>query len=43
MKKENWEKWEEKYEPTPNHIDKRGTYYADEMELITLLKLMVRN
>ena len=32
MKKfvENWEEWEEKYKPIPNHIDKDGTYYADE-------------
>ena len=25
-----WEKWEEKYKPIPNHIDKEGTYYANE-------------
>ena len=30
MKKENWEEWAEKYKPIPNHIDKEGTYYADE-------------
>ena len=30
MKKENWEEWEDKYQPIPNHIDKNGTYYADE-------------
>ena len=30
MRKENWEEWEEKYKPIPNHIDTRGTYYADE-------------
>jgi len=30
MKKENWEEWAEKYKPIPNHIDKKGTYYADE-------------
>ena len=27
---ENWEQWEEKYKPIPNHIDKEGTYYADQ-------------
>ena len=29
-KKENWEEWEEKYKPIPNHIDKIGTYFADQ-------------
>ena len=23
---ENWEQWEEKYKPIPNHIDKEGSY-----------------
>ena len=26
----NFEEWEGIYKPIPNHIDKQGTYYADE-------------
>ena len=26
----NFEEWERIYKPIPNHIDKQGTYYADE-------------
>ena len=31
MKKlENWQEWQEKFKPIPHHIDKKGTYFADQ-------------